>query len=269
MIDQQKQPEKNSEPLENTSELSEELESGNSANREGNWTVESDSESISQTATATPEVSPQVSASDRGEKMPPAAESEVGQQPEPITAALKQEIEALKQQLEQQTQQADTFKTQYMRIAADFDNFRKRTLKEKEDLEQRVKQNTINELLSVVDNFERARTQLKPSNDGEMAIHKSYQGVYKNFVDSLKRLGVSAMRPEGKPFDPNFHEAMFREPTDEYPEGTVIEQLVRGYLLGDQVLRHAMVKVAAPKEPVITSEEENAQEEGERETAEN
>jgi molecular chaperone GrpE len=70
----------------------------------------------------------------------------------------------------------------------------------------------------------------------------------------LKKLGVSAMRAEGEPFDPNFHEAMLREATDEYPEGTVIDQLVRGYLLNDQVLRHAMVKVASPKEPSADEE---------------
>jgi len=81
-----------------------------------------------------------------------------------------------------------------------------------------------------------------------MGIHKSYQGVYKTLVDSLKRLGVSPMRPEGQPFDPTYHEAMMRHYTDEHPEGTVVEQLVRGYTLGEQVLRHALVKVAAPKE---------------------
>ena len=80
-----------------------------------------------------------------------------------------------------------------------------------------------------------------------MAIHKSYQSVYKQLVDSLKRLGVSPMRPEGQEFDPNLHEAVLREPTDEHPEGTVLEELVRGYFLGERVLRHAMVKVAAPK----------------------
>jgi molecular chaperone GrpE len=112
----------------------------------------------------------------------------------------------------------------------------------------------------VVDNFERARTQIKPANDGEMGVHKSYQGVYKTLVDSLKRLGVSPMRPEGQPFDPTYHEAMMRDYTDEYPEGTVIEQLVRGYVLGEQVLRHALVKVAAPKEadPNADSSESDA-----------
>ncbi|NRB09359.1 MAG: nucleotide exchange factor GrpE [Richelia sp.] len=164
-------------------------------------------------------------------------------------AARTQQIEYLKAQVEERS-------TQYMRIAADFENYRKRTQKEKEELDVQVKRNTITELLSVVDNFERARSQIKPQNDGEMNIHKSYQGVYKLLVDSLKRLGVSPMRPEGEPFDPNLHEAVMREPTDEHPEGTVLEELVRGYYLGDRVLRHAMVKVAAPPEDAPPVQEE-------------
>jgi len=167
---------------------------------------------------------------------------------EVVITALQQEVANLRQQLTGQTQQADNFKSQYMRIAADFENFRKRTSKEKEEMDLRIKCNTVNEILGAVDNFERARLQIKPSNDGETTIHKSYQGVYRQLVEGLKKIGVSAMRPEGKEFDPNFHEAVFQEPTSEYPEGTVIEQVVRGYLLGDKVLRHAMVKVAAPPE---------------------
>lgn len=164
-------------------------------------------------------------------------------------AELTQQVESLKAQVEERT-------GQYMRIAADFDNFRKRTQKEKEDLEQQVKCSTIVELLPVVDNFERARSQIKPQTDQEMNIHKSYQSVYKQLVDCLKRVGVAPMRSEGKEFDPNLHEAVMREATDEQPEGTVIEELVRGYLLGERVLRHAMVKVATAPEPVITSDEE-------------
>ena len=160
--------------------------------------------------------------------------------------ALQEEIDTLKQQLEEQTQQVDAYKKRYISLAAEFDNFRKRTSKEKEELETKIKGKTLVEILGVVDNFERARTQIKPANDGEMGIHKSYQGVYKILVESLKRLGVSPMRPEGQPFDPSYHEAMMREYTDEHPEGTVVEQLVRGYTLGEQVLRHALVKVAAP-----------------------
>ena len=180
---------------------------------------------------------------------------------EEIFAAFQQENANLKKLLDEKSQQAELTKAQYARLAADFDNFRRRTTKEKENLELQVKKNVITHLLPVVDNFERARTQLKPETEGEKAIHSSYQGVYKTLVECLKKMGVSAMRPEGEEFDPNFHEAMLREQTDEYPEGTVIEQLMRGYVLGDTILRHAMVKVAVPKEPMITSEEEKTEEE--------
>lgn len=158
-----------------------------------------------------------------------------------LVADLERQIAGLKAQLEDRTSQS-------MRIAADFENYRKRTSKEKEELETQVKGNTIIELLPVVDNFERARSQIKPQTEAEMTIHKSYQSVYKQLVECLKRMGVSAMRAEGQEFDPLLHEAVMREPTKEHPEGVVIEEFVRGYQLGERVLRHAMVKVAAPPE---------------------
>jgi molecular chaperone GrpE len=144
------------------------------------------------------------------------------------------------------TEKYDTLQNQYVRIAADFDNFRKRTTKEKEDLEQKVKCETIRDLLGVIDNFERARTQIKPQNEGETTIQRSYQGVYKQLVESLKKVGVTPMRPEGQPFDPTLHEAVMRQQTDEHPEGIVLEELQRGYFIGDRVLRHSLVKVSAP-----------------------
>ncbi|MEM6591513.1 MAG: nucleotide exchange factor GrpE [Cyanobacteria bacterium P01_H01_bin.119] len=178
------------------------------------------------------------------------ADSDVAQEMESTTVGnaagliedLERQMVGLKAQLEDRT-------GQYVRIAADFENFRKRTGKEKQDMELQIKCTTISELLPVVDNFERARSQIKPQTEQEATIHKSYQGVYKQLVDCLKRLGVAPMRSEGQPFDPMLHEAVMREPTEEYPEDTVIEELVRGYLLGERVLRHAMVKVSAAPEP--------------------
>ncbi|HEY9908444.1 MAG TPA: nucleotide exchange factor GrpE [Thermosynechococcaceae cyanobacterium] len=155
---------------------------------------------------------------------------------------LENELKAVKAQLDDRT-------NQLVRTAADFDNYRKRTQREREEQEQQIKCSTINELLPVVDNFERARSQIKPQTDAEATIHKSYQSVYKQLVDCLKRVGVAPMRAEGKEFDPNLHEAVLRQATSEHPEGTVIEELQRGYLLGERVLRHALVKVAAPPEP--------------------
>ncbi len=163
--------------------------------------------------------------------------SDEGTSPAQSADSLQQEIERLRAQLDERI-------AQYMRIAADFENFRKRTQKERQELEVQIKCSTISEMLPVIDNFERARSQIKPQTDSEMTIHKSYQGVYKQLVDSLKKLGVSPMRAEGEPFDPGLHEAVMREPTNEYDDGVVIEQLVRGYTLADRVLRHAMVKVA-------------------------
>lgn len=218
--------------------------------------VEESNRPSPETEAREPALAPEV---EPGESETPGAPETLAPDAELAIAQMVREMETLQQQLQQQSQQAEEVKQRYIALAAEFDNFRKRTAREKEELEAQVKCQTIGELLAVVDNFERARAQIKPANEGEMAIHKSYQGVYKMLVDSLKKLGVSAMRPEGEPFDPNYHEAMLREYTDECPEGTVIEQLVRGYLLGDRVLRHAMVKVAAPREPMITSEGEQAE----------
>lgn len=171
------------------------------------------------------------------------------------TATIPQlDLQSLTVKLAEISNQRDAFQSQYLRIAADFDNFRKRSSKEKEEVELKTKCATIIELLSVVDNFERARTQIKPQNDGEMGIHKSYQGVYKQLVESLKRIGVSPMKSAGQQFDPNLHEAVMRQPTDEHPEGTVMDELQRGYYLGDRILRHALVKVAAPPEQLSSTD---------------
>jgi molecular chaperone GrpE len=258
MIEDQKQPETISEPLAETSEPSQESQTPNSLNLDEQMPIES---SVDLDGEQTPEFLQDegVIGIESNNDVKDSTQQEFLQ----IIEALQMENAALKQRLDQQTQQADMAKAQYVRMAADFDNVQKRAIKEKEELTYQVKRNTISELLPAIDSFEQARLQLKPNNEGEMFLHKSYQGVYKQLVEGLKRIGVSAMRPEGTEFDPNFHEAVFREQTDEYSEGIVIDQLVRGYLLGDRVLRHAMVKVAAPKEAVITSEEEDtAPEEG-------
>ncbi len=171
--------------------------------------------------------------------------------------ALNLEVQNLKAQLEERS-------SQYLRITADFENFRKRTRKEQEELDERSKCNTILELLPVIDNFERARTQLKAETEEAVNIHKSYQGIYKQLVECLKRIGVVPMRAKGNEFDPMLHEAVMREPSNEFEDGIVIEELQRGYLLGERVLRHAMVKVAVAGDPPSESpsEEENPSTEG-------
>ena len=138
----------------------------------------------------------------------------------------------------------DTLRSQYMRMAADFDNFRKRQQRDAADQRLQITCNALGAILPVVDNFERARQQLDPQGEEAQALHRSYQGLYKQLVEALKDLGVSPMRVQGEPFDPNLHEAVLREPSDDYPEDVVIEELQRGYQLESRVLRHALVKVS-------------------------
>jgi len=138
----------------------------------------------------------------------------------------------------------DTLRGQYVRIAADFDNFRKRQSRDQEDLKVQLTCSTLSEILPVVDNFERARQQLTPESEEAQSLHRSYQGLYKQLVDVLKQLGVAPMRVVGQDFDPTLHEAVLREPSDEHREDVVIEELQRGYHLNGRVLRHAMVKVS-------------------------
>lgn len=157
--------------------------------------------------------------------------------PEQRVRELEAELDALKAEHE-------TLRSQYMRIAADFDNFRKRQSRDQDDLRVQIACSTLSEILPVVDNFERARQQLEPQAEEAQTIHRSYQGLYKQLVDVFKQLGVSPMRVEGEPFDPSLHEAVLREPSDEHHEDVVIAELQRGYHLNGRVLRHALVKVS-------------------------
>ncbi len=146
--------------------------------------------------------------------------------------------------LEQLEKEHETLKSQYMRIAADFDNFRKRQSRDQDDLRLQLTCNTLSEILPVVDNFERARQQLNPESEEALALHRNYQNLYKQLVDVLKKLGVAPMRVEGQTFDPSLHEALLREPSETITEGIILEELVRGYHLNGRVLRHAQVKVS-------------------------
>ena len=162
------------------------------------------------------------------------------------------DTEARLQQLEKEH---ETLNSQYMRIAADFDNFRKRQTRDQDDLKIQLTCTTLSEILPIVDNFERARQQLNPEGEEAQALHRSYQGLYKQLVEVLKQLGVAPMRVVDQPFDPSLHEAVMREPSDQKDEDIVIEELQRGYHLNGRVLRHALVKVSMGPGPQAGSED--------------
>jgi molecular chaperone GrpE len=163
-------------------------------------------------------------------------------------------LQQLEQELNSLKQEHETVQAQYMRIAADFDNFRKRQVRDQDDLRQQLVCSTLTEILPVVDNFERARQQLNPEGEEAQALHRSYQGLYKQLVDVLKQQGVARMDVVGQEFDPTLHEAVLREENQEHAEDIVCEELQRGYHRDGRVLRHAMVKVSMGPGPQSSSE---------------
>ena len=163
-------------------------------------------------------------------------------------------LQQLEQELNSLKQEHETVQAQYVRIAADFDNFRKRQVRDQDDLRQQLVCSTLTEILPVVDNFERARQQLNPEGEEAQALHRSYQGLYKQLVDVLKQQGVARMDVVGQEFDPTLHEAVLREENQEHAEDIVCEELQRGYHRDGRVLRHAMVKVSMGPGSQSTSE---------------
>jgi len=158
--------------------------------------------------------------------------------------------------LEQLEKEHETLKSQYVRIAADFDNFRKRQSRDQDDLKIQLICKSLSSILPIVDNFERARQQLKPEGEEAQTLHRNYQGLYKQLVDVLKQQGVAPMRVVGQQFDPSLHEAVLREPNEEYDEDIIVEELQRGYHLDGKVLRHALVKVSMGPGPSKTPQVE-------------
>ena len=169
-------------------------------------------------------------------------------------------LQQLEQELNTLKQEHETLQGQYMRIAADFDNFRKRQSRDQDDIRQQLVCSTLSEILPVVDNFERARQQLNPEGEEAQALHRSYQGLYKQLVDVLKQQGVARMEVVGQLFDPTLHEAVLREESTEYAEDAITEELQRGYHLNGKVLRHALVKVSMGPGPSETSAAEDVEE---------
>ena len=163
-------------------------------------------------------------------------------------------LQQLEQELNSLKQEHEAVQSQYMRIAADFDNFRKRQARDQDDLRQQLVCSTLTEILPVVDNFERARQQLNPEGEEAQALHRSYQGLYKQLVDVLKQQGVARMDVVGQEFDPTLHEAVLREENQEHAEDIVCEELQRGYHRDGRVLRHAMVKVSMGPGPESSSD---------------
>eukprot|EP00210_Caulerpa_lentillifera_P001266 g1222.t1 len=157
---------------------------------------------------------------------------------------LEDKIKALNKTTEAKKTELEASKTKYLRLSADFENFRKRADSEREQLRQNTKGDVLKTLLPLIDNFELAKTQTKPKTEGEEAIVGSFLGLYRQITDLFTELGVEAIDCDQKPFDPEFHDAILREPNEDLPDGTVMQELRKGFTIAGKLLRPAMVKVS-------------------------
>ncbi|WP_018130364.1 nucleotide exchange factor GrpE [Effusibacillus pohliae] len=149
--------------------------------------------------------------------------------------------EELLAEIQRLNAELDETRSRLLRTTADFDNFRKRTRQEKEELSKYATLRFVQEILPVLDNFQLALAA--ETTDAE-SLKKGVDMVFRQFLGALERQGVVEMQAVGKPFDPNFHEAVMQVESEEHESGIVVEELRKGYLLHDKVVRPAMVKVS-------------------------
>lgn len=154
------------------------------------------------------------------------------------------QIEETVKEAESKLQQDfDNLNNQYLRLAADFDNYRKRQAQERENLLKYGAEETLKKIIEVVDNFDRAKTAIANIDDAQQ-VKESFNLLYNQLFDNLSKMGLEVIDTQGQEFDPNFHEAVMQTPTSEHAENHVIMELQKGYKLGDKVLRPSLVNVA-------------------------
>ena len=152
---------------------------------------------------------------------------------------LESEIEALRHQLEKAEERAAAAEDKYMRMIAEYDNFRKRSVKERESCYADAHADAVTAVLPVLDNLERAAVY----SDAE-AVAKGLELTLKSFSETFSKLGICEIEALGKTFDPNVHNAVMHVEDEAYGENEIVEVLQKGYIKGDRVIRYAMVKVA-------------------------
>ena len=179
--------------------------------------------------------------SDDAKKMDEVLEEEVIEETSEACEDAEAGEEAEAQAEEKETNPEDeALNERYLRLMADFQNFKRRTEKEKSDIYAFANEKIIGELLNVIDNFERALA----AGDAEDNFYKGMEMILKQLLGVIEKAGASEIKALGEDFDPNFHNAIMMEDSTEYESGKVTGVLQKGYVLNNKVIRPAMVKVA-------------------------
>lgn len=190
-----------------------------------------------------------MSAEGRGHEAPPAPDIESGVPPiDPeLEGDLGPELELRGDQLESELDrtraEAAELRDRALRAQADFDNFRKRVTREREEERRRAGERLVSEMLPAIDNLERAIGHTQGGGDPEHLLG-AVEAVYTQLLGVLSKEGVEVIDPQGEAFDPNTQQAVSQIADDSVPEGTVIDVFQKGYSLGERVIRSAMVVVS-------------------------
>ena len=172
---------------------------------------------------------------DAPEEAPPqeSGETQAGESEE----TAPEDADAIREKYEAELAEKEN---RYLRLQADFENFRRRTRQEKEELAAVVTQNLLKDLLPFLDNFERA---LAAGGNDEGGLRAGVEMMYKQLVEALKKEGLEYIETKDKPFDPNFHQAVMRVEDVEKEDGTIVAELQKGYMVKGRVIRPSMVQV--------------------------
>ena len=172
---------------------------------------------------------------DAPEEAPPqeSGETQAGESEE----TAPEDADAIREKYEAELAEKEN---RYLRLQADFVNFRRRTRQEKEELAAVVTQNLLKDLLPFLDNFERA---LAAGGNDEGGLRAGVEMMYKQLVEALKKEGLEYIETKDKPFDPNFHQAVMRVEDSEKEDGTIVAELQKGYMVKGRVIRPSMVQV--------------------------
>ncbi|CAN6241742.1 unnamed protein product [Urochloa humidicola] len=163
---------------------------------------------------------------------------------EKAITAVEQEKSRVASQFESATAEITSGKEKFIRLNDDLENFRKQTEKERAKFTSNIQVEVVQSLLPLIDSFEKTNLENTPETEKEQKISTSYQGIYKQLVETLRYLGVGVVETVGKPFDPSIHESIAREESSQFKAGIVSHEVRRGFLLKERLLRPATVKVS-------------------------
>ena len=155
---------------------------------------------------------------------------------------VNQEVDNEQTEVEQLKEQIEEEKNKYLRLLADYDNFKRRATLDKTALQKYQSQNVLTNLIPVLDNFYRAIT-VEAKTDEARTIMEGMEMIYRSLVDALKSEGLVEIEALDKEFDPNYHQAIMTGNDSDKPSGIVLDEMQKGYILKDRVLRPSMVKV--------------------------